>query len=927
MDEKKPLLIRNKNGVWEDKTEEVIEFRPVPETDRTEVLFKSKPGQWFIYSSTRVRQLGVVLTTHDPTEVQLRIKGELLRYVEGIVKYSDFYLVTSRGRRKPYAVSEVRVERNVAADPACKTVLDYFRLVAEMVGIQNEEDESVLGKQFSYLSRVSDASVLGSYLVPDSKLEKFDIPPTLIYPFGTNVSQKLAVENAFESQVVLVQGPPGTGKTQTILNIVANAIRLGQTVAVVSNNNAATQNVADKLEKQGLGFMLAALGKRANKVAFLEQQIAYPDWVKQSSEAETNVAELEKQLKSLSATLGRLIQANNERALLVARTAQIQAEFDLHLKLEGTSPSTEVRVMSGNLLALDLLRLLIASEEEYPNSKTSLFQLIKEIFLYGFVGRRRRRKHFSAGPMVLRTLYYEAHLRELNAQVLMLESVLAEGNFEDVQQQVQQVSLQLLRAAVKQKYCQRKERPQFSGEDFWRSYGSFLGEYPVVLSTTHSIKTSLSPDCLYDLMIVDESSQVDAATGVLALSCAKRAVIVGDENQLPNVVPSDTKLRALELWEKCGFSCEAWNYANNSLLSSAKAMWPQAPNVLLREHYRCHPKIAGFFNQKFYNNQLIVMTADHGETDVMQVVFTAPGNHARGRVNQRQAEVIKKELEPDLLRRGVTDIGIIAPYKAQVAMLKATLGNSVEVSTVHGFQGREKQAIIMSTVDNEIGEFVDDPKLLNVAVSRAQRSFTVILSEEQNKFDTNFSDLVRYIRHQQQLVSHSQVCSVFDLLYADYAVERKRYLDEHGRTSEWESESLIEVVIRSVLTQPQFSSMSLSCMRHAPLSWLVGDLSKLPSRERRFALHPWSHVDFLVYDTIGKVPLLGIEVDGWAFHRPGSLQAERDEIKNTFFQCIDLRLVRLSTTGSNEVAVISAALEDAVCLVMQPKPATASPPV
>lgn len=70
----------------------------------------------------------------------------------------------------------------------------------------------------------------------------------LIYPFGCNASQKIAVSNAFENQISVIQGPPGTGKTQTILNIIANIVRQGKTVMVVSNNNSATANVLEKLE-------------------------------------------------------------------------------------------------------------------------------------------------------------------------------------------------------------------------------------------------------------------------------------------------------------------------------------------------------------------------------------------------------------------------------------------------------------------------------------------------------------------------------------------------------------------------------------------------------------------------------------------------------------------------------------------------------
>src|SRR5690606_6537993 len=68
----------------------------------------------------------------------------------------------------------------------------------------------------------------------------------LIYPFGVNESQLAAVEQAFRAQVSVIEGPPGTGKTETILNILANILLRGQTVAVLSNNNAAVENIYEK---------------------------------------------------------------------------------------------------------------------------------------------------------------------------------------------------------------------------------------------------------------------------------------------------------------------------------------------------------------------------------------------------------------------------------------------------------------------------------------------------------------------------------------------------------------------------------------------------------------------------------------------------------------------------------------------------------
>ena len=80
------------------------------------------------------------------------------------------------------------------------------------------------------------------------------------------------------NQLSIIEGPPGTGKTQTILNIISNAYIEGKSVAVVSNNNSATSNVLEKLDKYGVGFIAAFLGNKDNKEKFIsEQSLEYPN--------------------------------------------------------------------------------------------------------------------------------------------------------------------------------------------------------------------------------------------------------------------------------------------------------------------------------------------------------------------------------------------------------------------------------------------------------------------------------------------------------------------------------------------------------------------------------------------------------------------------------------------------------------------------
>ena len=127
----------------------------------------------------------------------------------------------------------------------------------------------------------------------------------------------------------------------------------------------------------------------------------------------------------------------------------------------------------------------------------------------------------------------------------------------------------------------------------------------------------MSFEHIYDYLIVDEASQVDLATGVLAFASARNIVIVGDLQQLPNVLDSRNTQKSEEIWRRY-FLPETYHFSAHSLLSSAIAAWPEAPTVLLREHYRCHPKIIQFCNQKFYGGKLIVMTQDHAGPDVLR---------------------------------------------------------------------------------------------------------------------------------------------------------------------------------------------------------------------------------------------------------------------------------------------------------------------
>ncbi len=133
--------------------------------------------------------------------------------------------------------------------------------------------------QYDKIQQVSEDTVLASHLASQKGVKMPQMPETVIYPFGLNQSQKLAVEQVFPSKISIIQDSPGTGKTQTILNIIANVVRSEKTVVVVvSNNNSATRNVAKKLEKKNAAILTAFFDSLTNKEKLLDAQTdAYPN--------------------------------------------------------------------------------------------------------------------------------------------------------------------------------------------------------------------------------------------------------------------------------------------------------------------------------------------------------------------------------------------------------------------------------------------------------------------------------------------------------------------------------------------------------------------------------------------------------------------------------------------------------------------------
>ncbi len=873
-------------------------------TEQVVHISENNNGLWAVKFSTSQRIFNYnksrLLYLTNPIGVDLIEKGlyiknkhinnvsELLRFDDG--RHIFYHVVYNNGFTENLDGDEVYVTRT-PIDKNGGTTWEYLKKLAAETGLMTEEGDNILSLQYGIIDVKRDNVPLAQYLGDKTKLATYRIPKTIYYPFGCNASQKKAVENALTNQVSVIQGPPGTGKTQTILNIIANLLLAKKSVLVVSNNNSAVDNVAEKLEKEGLGFLVAKLGSVENKEFFIANQQNYPlmdNW--KFEEVNSIKQQVTQALKDVSLCF----DGQSKYALLKSELDALlkETKYDIMHNEVSDNHKWLFNKPSKKLMSVRLQYGILMENSK----KVSHFQMLKWSFALGFKIYKLLKSEPQTVIKAFESAYYVARKRELENELLSIENSLKTIDISQRVTDLRQLSLNVLKNSVAKRFT--GERKRFTLTSIKPQTEAFLKEYPVVLSTTYSAKACISKDMVFDYLIMDEASQVDIKTGALALSCAMNAVIVGDDKQLPNVVSQEEEI-ALNAIQSTYNVDEKYQATTNSFLQSCVKVLKDAPVTLLREHYRCHPRIIDFCNQRFYNGELIAMTSDNNEGKVLQVIKTVPGNHARGHFNQREIDVIIQEVMPEYSTSD--SVGIITPYRDQAIAINQALGKDV-ASTVHKFQGRECDAIIMSMVDNIPTDFSDDPNLMNVAISRAKTKLCIVVNGNEMPSNSNLAQLISYIQYNNFEVKESKIHSVFDILYKQYTAERLAYEVQSGKVSEYLSENIIYDTLVKAIDKVQMSNCDVVC--HYPLSRLITDFNGLETQEVAFISNALSHVDFLVYNSITKKPLMTIEVDGWKYHNQSEVQQSRDKLKDNILSKYGLKPYRISTVDTVNVETI-----------------------
>ena len=298
-----------------------------------------------------------------------------------------------------------------------------------------------------------------------------------------------------------------------------------------------------------------------------------------------------------------------------------------------------------------------------------------------------------------------------------------------------------------------------------------LREAPVVGCTLASAHSEAMQGLAFDLVILDEASQVTvpAAMGPLLRSGARGALLVGDPAQLPPPVSSSGK-------PKGGVASDPLECAG--LFDVMQAAGTR--EIPLSVQYRCHPAIADVASRLFYSGSVKSgITAEQRPavlSGASPLVFLDTSDSSTARAersggggslrNAAEVAAVVRAVE-ELLATGTMqpkDIGVICTYRAQVAAIQGALAGlaaaarqaaskvaaaggggddaavaglawvaeaeAVQVATVDAFQGNEREVVIVSTVHcgpaADASRFIDDARRVNVALTRARRAFVLV---------------------------------------------------------------------------------------------------------------------------------------------------------------------------------------------------------
>lgn len=260
-----------------------------------------------------------------------------------------------------------------------------------------------------------------------------------------------------------------------------------------------------------------------------------------------------------------------------------------------------------------------------------------------------------------------------------------------------------------------------------------VNKFDVICCTCVSIGHKMYQSLNFPFVIIDECTQsIEPASMIPIMKGCKHLVLIGDHHQLP---PTILSLKAKEL----GLEISLFERLVKN------GMEPH----LLTTQYRMHPSICEFSSKEFYESKILNGVEESDRAWKCKFDFVNPKipisfydldinlskeeDKGQFKMNKGEIKVVDHLIE-SLLKGGLkqSDIGVISPYNGQVVLLRQAIyqkHKDIEIKTVDGFQGKEKEVIILSLVrsnkQKDVG-FLTDWRRMNVSITRAKRGLFIV---------------------------------------------------------------------------------------------------------------------------------------------------------------------------------------------------------
>ncbi|MGJ8643039.1 MAG: DEAD/DEAH box helicase [Luteolibacter sp.] len=539
---------------------------------------------------------------------------------------------------------------------------------------------------------------------PDEKLR---------LPANLTKAQKQILLSARRKNLTVIVGPPGTGKSFTSACLAVDHLARGQKVLVVSKSSRAVSVAGEKISEV-MGSSLVIMKSEGHD-------------------------SLDRQKRFLSEILKGMHLGSEIGESTSAQLAEVLGKAESQLRSARRNYNAALRdEITLNDLSPDGLSLWKKTQRWLARRRRSKSPL-HDCQLRYFELVDRRSAVVTAWLRQLRIEKLRRYLETKRNTVLALSKLL-------------------------------RTRIGHRQEDLWKTIdpAELLDLFPLWVCELRDLHRMLPMNQeMFDLVIFDEASQCDLASAMPAMQRAKRMVVAGDPCQLRHL--SFLPLKRMEFHARSEAldetTAEDLNYRNRSLLDVAMDRVDSQSSVgFLSEHFRSQPSLIRFSNKRFYSDQLLVMRETPWSDNSCLMKQHVSGTRDPSGANPEEGHALLQWLADHLSNfdEGIS-IGIISPFRAQVdwlidhaakifgagAMEQLVSYNQLLITTVHGFQGEERDLMLISTVVTDSCpaaslRFLETPNIFNVMVTRAKNTQVIFHSVDEHS-DTK-SMLNSYLR-------------------------------------------------------------------------------------------------------------------------------------------------------------------------------------